>query len=91
MKHEGESVVDRGKRRKSTFKRAIRQANLYKLITGKCLEEISGDFGRFKKDKHLHTRTDDDKTNSEWWGKKNYKPSDKRRAYGLDSQIMEYT
>ena len=82
--------MNRGKRRKNTFKRAIRQANLYKLITGKWLEGIAGDFGRFKKDKHLSARTDDDKTNSEWWGKKNYKPSDRRRSERLDSQMMEY-
>lgn len=82
---------NRGERRKKTFTKAQRQAKLYETITGVSSKEFVGEVGRFKKDKHLEARTDDDKTNSDWYGKKNYKHGDKKRATGLDEQEIDYS
>lgn len=81
---------NRGERRKKTFNKAQRQAKLYKAVTGCSPQEYIGELGRFKKDKHLETRTDDDKTNSEWYGKKNYKHGDKKVFTSMDDQVKEY-
>ena len=62
-------MCDRGERRKKTFNKAIHQAKVYKDVTGVSSKEFVGDVGRFKKCKHLETRTDCDKTNSDWYGK----------------------
>ena len=80
---------NRGERRKKTFTKAQRQAKLYATITSVSSKEFVGDIGRFKKCKHLETRTDDDKTNSEWHGKKNYKHGDKKRFENLNQQEKE--
>ena len=84
-------MCNRGERRKKTFNKAQRQARLYETVTGLSSKECVGEIGRFKKDKHLETRTDDDKTNSEWYGKKNYKHSEKKRFAKLDDQMVDYS
>ena len=82
-------MFDRGERRKKTFNKAVRQARIYEIVTGVSSKEFIGDVGRFKKCRNLETRTDDDKTNSEWHGKKNYKHGDKKRFENLNQQEKE--
>lgn len=90
LAEKGKNMCDRGERRKKTFKKAQRQAKLFETVTGVSSKEYVGELGRFKKDKHLETRTDDDKTNSEWYGKKNYKHGDKKVFTSMDDQVKEY-
>lgn len=86
----GVIMCDRGERRKKTFNKAVHQAKVYEDVTGVSSKEFVGDVGRFKKCKHLETRTDYDKTNSDWYGKKNYKHSEKKRFAKLDDQENDF-
>lgn len=83
-------MCDRGERRKKTFNKAIHQAKVYEEVTGVSSKEFIGEVGHFKKCKHLETRTDDYKTNSDWYGKNNYKHSEKKRFAKLDDQENDF-
>ena len=83
-------MCDRGERRKKTFNKAVHQAKVYEDVTGVSSKEFVGDVGRFKKCKHLETRTDDDKTNSEWFGRQNFKQGDKKRFAKCEAEKLNY-
>lgn len=83
-------MKDRGERRKKTFNKAVHQAKVYEEVTGVSSKKDVGEVGRFKKCRHLRTRDDDNRTNSEWFGKKNYKKSDRRRADAVASKEKEF-
>ncbi len=83
-------MCDRGERRKKTFNKAKRHAKVYEMVARVSSEEFVGEVGRFKKCKHLETRTDNDKTNSNWYGKNNYKHSDKKRFAKMEEDEKDF-
>ena len=81
---------NRGERRKKTFSKAKKNEKVYREVCGCSSDEFVGELGRFKKDNRLGTKTDYKKTNSEWYGKKNYKMGDKKRSDKMNEQLVDY-
>ena len=77
-----------GEKRKKTFKKAKQRLKTWETL---CKEKYSGTIGRFKKDCHFKGSADCFKTNSEWSGNKNYKPSDQKRYDETLYQLNNYT
>lgn len=84
-------MCTRGERRKLTFRKAIRNSKTYEVVTGCSAEKDIGDLGRFKKDDNLECKNDYRKTNSEWYGNKNFKHGDKKKYVSQEEQITDYT
>lgn len=76
-------MCTRGERRKKTFSKSNRNAKLFKTVTGYSLDNV----GRYKKCKYLECRSDSERTNSEWNGKRNYKYGDKKRFARSEDEL----
>lgn len=75
-------------RRKNDFHKAIRKMKLCEAIYHDSKYFLKGILGKFDKGK-IHEHDDSRKTNSEWHGKHNYKPSDKRRYDSTEYSLRE--
>lgn len=75
--------------RKNDFHKAIRKKKLCQAIWGDGDSYHGGILGKFDKGK-IHDHEDFRKTKSGWYGKQNYKVSDKRRFESGSEQIDEF-
>ena len=75
--------------RKNNFHKAISKKNKCQKIWGDSDTFLDGILGKYAKGK-IHVHEDHRKTNSDWYGKKNYKTSDRKRDESAFDKLREY-
>lgn len=75
--------------RKNNFHKALHKKKLCQKIWGDSDSFLGGILGKYSKGK-IHDHEDYRKTNSEWYGKRNYKVSDRKRHESTLEKMGEY-
>ena len=75
--------------RKNNFHKAISKMKKCQRLWGDADKFFGGILGKYDKGK-IHDHEDHRKTNSEWYGKRNYKISDRRRSESIFDKLREY-